>query len=197
MPELRFSFGIMATVLGLGLAAVSYPDSANVVLGSSAPLSCGRRTSTSVRFRTLVVSGPSSVVTYRRLTVTAGNLTAAVNETKAITATDVVQCAKKAALVGMAGFSYNGTCTAYKFGLKLCSCSPGEEVVYVTNASVSSGSPSAMPLSAVPYVNTTVGNIQLKQYRLLKLFADVAEGAVITPAICKLSRNNFQTHVKN
>ncbi|XP_018015513.2 uncharacterized protein LOC108672380 [Hyalella azteca] len=182
MHELRVSIGIMATVLGLGLAAASYPDSANVFLTSSAPLSCGTRTSTSVRFRTLVVPGPSSVVTYRRLGVKASDLAAAVNETKAITATDVVQCAKKAALAGMAGFSFNGTCTAYKFGSKLCSCSPGEEVVYVTNASAFFGPPSAVPLSAAPYINTTVENIPFKQYRILKFVADDAEVEVFSSA---------------
>ncbi|KAA0184903.1 hypothetical protein HAZT_HAZT011704 [Hyalella azteca] len=236
-----------------------------------------------------------SAHTYRRLGVKASDLAAAVNETKAITATDVVQCAKKAALAGerpapdvglagerpapdvglagerpapdvdlagdspmpdvglaaehpapdvglagehpapdvglagerpapdvglagerpapdvglagerpspdvglagMAGFSFNGTCTAYKFGSKLCSCSPGEEVVYVTNASAFFGPPSAVPLSAAPYINTTVENIPFKQYRILKFVADDAEVEVFSSAGGKLSRIIFQIHIR-
>ncbi|XP_018008954.2 uncharacterized protein LOC108666562 [Hyalella azteca] len=98
-----------------------------------------------------------------------------------MSATDVVQCARQAASADMAGFSFNGTCTAYKFGEKLCSCSTAEQVIYVTDSSVSYGTPSSVPFSAAPYVNVTVENTEFKQYKLVNVFLDVIENQIIEP----------------
>ncbi|XP_018011389.1 uncharacterized protein LOC108668655 [Hyalella azteca] len=176
-----FALGIVATVLGLGLATASYPDSVNVVTGRPGPLSCGAVTSTSVRFRSLTMPGSKSLVTYRRFSISTLKLTAAVNATKRMSATDVVQCARQAALEDMAGFSFNGTCTAYKFGEKLCSCSTAEPVIYVTDSSVTYETPSSVPFSAASYVNVTVENTGFKQYKLVNFFLDVIENNIAQP----------------
>ncbi|XP_018019036.2 uncharacterized protein LOC108675527 [Hyalella azteca] len=125
--------------------------------------------------------GSKSLVTYRRFSISTLKVTAAVNATKRMSATDVVQCARQAALEDMAGFSFNGTCTAYRFGKKLCSCSTEEPVIYVTNSSISYGTPSSVPFSAAPYVNVTVENTGLKQYQLVNFFMDVIENKIIEP----------------
>ncbi|XP_018010083.2 uncharacterized protein LOC108667552 [Hyalella azteca] len=120
-------------------------------------------------------------MTYRRFSISTLNMTAAVNATKRMSAMDVVQCARQAALEDMAGFSFNGTCTAYRFGKKLCSCSTEEPVIYVTNSSVSYETPSTVPFSAAPYVNVTVENTGFKQYKLVNFFLDVIATPIVPP----------------
>ncbi|XP_047737248.1 uncharacterized protein LOC108682343, partial [Hyalella azteca] len=181
LPVRVFALGIMATVLGLGLATASYPDSVNVVTGRPGPLGCGAKTSTSVRFRSLTMPGSKSLVTYRRFSISTLKVTDAVNVTKRMSATDVVQCARLAAMEDMAGFSFNGTCTAYKFGKKFCSCSTEEPVIYVTDSSISYGTPSSVPFSAAPYANVTVENTGLKQYKLVNFLMNVIRNTIVQP----------------
>ncbi|XP_047739537.1 uncharacterized protein LOC125178853 [Hyalella azteca] len=73
----------------------------------------------------------------------------------------------------MTAFAFNGTCTAYEFNSKLCSCLGGEKVIYVANSSISYAPPATVPFSTAPHINTTVENIELKQYQLVNFFTDV------------------------
>ncbi|XP_018027447.1 uncharacterized protein LOC108682725 [Hyalella azteca] len=107
-----------------------------------------------------------------------------------MSATDVVQCARQAALEDMAGFSFNGTCTAYRFGKKLCSCSTEEPVIYVTNSSISYGTPSSVPFSAAPYVNVTVENTALKLYQLVNVVQAVFQPEFMPQSAIPLAASN-------
>ncbi|XP_018007026.1 uncharacterized protein LOC108664844 [Hyalella azteca] len=84
----------------------------------------------------------------------------------------------------MAGFSFNGTCTAYRFGKKLCSCSTEEPVIYVTNSSISYETPPSVPFSAAaaPYVNVTVENTGFKLYQLVNVVQAVFQPNIIPPS---------------
>ncbi|XP_047736430.1 uncharacterized protein LOC125177889 [Hyalella azteca] len=81
----------------------------------------------------------------------------------------------------MDAFSFEGNCTAYKFRGKLCPCLKGEKVVYLTNASISNGSISTVPLSVAPYVNTTVNNVVFKQYQLQQQLLSVVSSKLMVP----------------
>ncbi|XP_018011817.1 uncharacterized protein LOC108669043 [Hyalella azteca] len=145
----------------------------NVVSGSSGALGCGGGRTTSVRFRTLQVRGPKSMVTYIRFSITESDLAFATNASKKITASDVVQCARSSALADMTAFAFDGTCMAYQFNSKPCSCHGGEKVIYVANSSISYAPPATVPFSTALYINTTVENIEFKQYQLANFFSDV------------------------
>ncbi|XP_047741273.1 uncharacterized protein LOC125179447 isoform X1 [Hyalella azteca] len=90
--------GLFTSALCFGLSMASYPDSVNVVSGSSGAHGCGGGRTTSVRFRSLQVRGPKSMVTYLRFSITESDLAFATNASKKITASDVVQCARTSAL---------------------------------------------------------------------------------------------------
>ncbi|XP_018019984.1 uncharacterized protein LOC108676422 [Hyalella azteca] len=81
----------------------------------------------------------------------------------------------------MDAFSFEGNCTAYKFRGKLCPCLKGEKVVYLTNASISNGSISTVPLSVAPYANTTVNNFVFKQYQLQQQLLSVVSSKFMAP----------------
>ncbi|XP_018010922.1 uncharacterized protein LOC108668253 [Hyalella azteca] len=175
MKELRIKnilAGLFTSALCFGLSMASYPDSVNVASRSSGLQGC-RATTTSVRFRTLTMRGPKSMVTYRRLPITASDLASVTTASNNIAASDVVQCARMSALANMTAFAFDGTCTAYQFNRKLCSCLGGEKVIYVANSSVSYGPPATVPFSTAPYINTTVENIVFKKYQLVNFFSDV------------------------
>ncbi|XP_018007639.1 uncharacterized protein LOC108665400 [Hyalella azteca] len=175
MKELRIKnilTGLFASALCVGLSMALYPDSVNVASRSSGLQGC-RATTTSVRFRTLTMRGPKSMVTYRRLTISANDLAFATTASNNIAASDVVQCARMSALANMTAFAFDGTCMAYQFNRKLCSCLGGEKVIYVANSSISYGPPATVPFSTAPYINTTVEGIEFRQYRLVNFFSDV------------------------
>ncbi|XP_018014363.1 uncharacterized protein LOC108671344 [Hyalella azteca] len=165
--------GLFTSALCFGLSVASYPDSVNVVTGSSGAHGCGGGRTTSVRFRSLQVRGPKSMVTYLRFSITESDLTFASNASKEITASDAVQCARSSALADMTAFAFNGTCTAYQFNSKPCSCHGGEKVIYVANSSISYGPPATVPFSTAPYINTTVKDIEFKEYQLVNFFSNV------------------------
>ncbi|XP_018013616.1 uncharacterized protein LOC108670652 [Hyalella azteca] len=122
--------------------------------------------------------GPTSMMTYRRLQITANDLAFATTASKNITASDVVQCARMSALANMTAFAFDGTCTAYQIKWKPCSCPDGEKVIYVANSSISYGPPATVPFSTAPYINTTVEKIELKQYQLVNFFSDIFSQAL-------------------
>ncbi|XP_018017212.1 uncharacterized protein LOC108673846 [Hyalella azteca] len=163
-----FFAGLITSMTCLGLVWASIPDSVNLAPRAAGPLDCGRgksRTPISVSFRTLVVPGRKSVVTYRRHSLTADLLTSAVNRTLLLSAKDVVECARKSALADMAAFSFEGNCTAFTFREKLCNCLWGAKVIYLTDSSITP--PKFVNSSAAPYINTTLGGVSAKQYNLL------------------------------
>ncbi|XP_047739620.1 uncharacterized protein LOC108677726 isoform X2 [Hyalella azteca] len=74
----------------------------------------------------------------------------------------------------MTAFAFSGICTAYQFNRQHCSCLGGEKVIYVANSSISYGPPATVvPFRTAPYINTTVENIEFKQYQLVNFFSDV------------------------
>ncbi|XP_018007320.1 uncharacterized protein LOC108665108 [Hyalella azteca] len=164
--------GLFTSALCFGLSMASYPDSLNVASRSSGLQGC-RATTTSVRFRTLTMRGPKSMVTYRRLSITASDLVSLTIASQNIAASDVAQCARLSALANMTAFAFDGTCTTYQFNRKLCSCLGGEKVIYVANSSISYGPPATVPFSTAPYINTTVRNLEVKEYQLVNFFSDV------------------------
>ncbi|XP_018012673.1 uncharacterized protein LOC108669774 [Hyalella azteca] len=184
--------GLFTSVLCSGLAMASYPDSVNVASRSSGLQGC-RATTTSVRFKTLTMRGPKSMVIYRRLSITTSNLAFATTASKIIAASDVAQCARMSALADMTAFVFNGTCTAYQFNKKLCSCHGGEKVIYVADSSISYGPPATVTLSTAPYINTTVENVEFKQYQLVNFFSDVLSRVVtsIDGKVVKKYQSNY------
>ncbi|XP_047736941.1 uncharacterized protein LOC108666627 isoform X2 [Hyalella azteca] len=181
MKELRIKnilTGLFTSALCFGLSMASYPDSVNVASRSSGLQGC-RATTTSVRFRTLTMRGPKSMVTYRRFPITASDLAWVTNASQVITATDVVQCARKSALADMTAFAFDGACTTYKFNSKPSSCLVGEKVIYLANSSISYGPPATVPFGTAPYIKTTVENIEFKQYQLVNFFSDLFSNSAL------------------